>query len=73
PFGANAYNAAGDSLGVVGQGGNIILSSEKSQSITIVWNSKEGIQKCFINYIPELYSDYENIKIVNTICRNESS
>ncbi len=71
PFGAKAYNVIGNSLGIVGQGGTVILSSDKAQDIFIIWNDKQGRHECIVDYRPMPNSDHENIRVINTICRNK--
>lgn len=73
PFGSAVYDKKGNSVGIVGQGGNVILSDIAPQKISVVWSDPESKKRCFVNYIPDSYGNDENLKIVNAICKDADS
>ncbi|MFM1348799.1 fimbria/pilus outer membrane usher protein [Yersinia proxima] len=73
PFGSIIYNDKGTSVGIIGQGGNVIMSDNTPQKMSVVWTNKQGENRCFVEYSPEIHSDTENIKTINALCNNEES
>lgn len=73
PFGSIIYNEKGTSVGIIGQGGNVIMSDSTPQKMSVVWTNKQGENRCFVEYFPDTYGDSENIKTINALCNNEEN
>ncbi|MFQ6292671.1 fimbria/pilus outer membrane usher protein [Yersinia enterocolitica] len=71
PFGSIVYNEKGASVGVIGQGGNVILSENTLQKMSVVWAEKEGEKRCYIEYVPYKEESDEHLKTTNALCQNE--
>ncbi|MBX9487349.1 fimbrial biogenesis outer membrane usher protein [Yersinia enterocolitica] len=71
PFGSIVYNQKGTSIGIIGQGGNVILSENTLQEMSVVWTEKEGEKRCFIEYAPDNDGNDKYLKTINALCKNE--
>lgn len=71
PFGSIVYNEKSASVGVIGQGGNVILSENTLQKMSVVWTEKEGENRCYIEYVPYKEENDEHLKTTNAVCQNE--
>lgn len=73
PFGAEVFNDKGTSLGVVGQGGQILVRGvTQSGLLTVRWDDNGAAQSCSFNYALAARTKGKKAKVfeeIQTICK----